>query len=182
MDYEGLEKEAYSPRFREKGVCKFIEIKGEKYLFLIFKNPNTENTDGPLLYFLSSRTKRSMVIKSYPIRWSIECCFKHLKSNGFNMEDINFKNSLKIELMMALLVFLYFLCIRQGFIEYKKTKKSDYKRFVKNGQEVKTLAIAIFRKGLSYLENLFYDIKSFTRFLNNIVRNVSKTDFLRYGQ
>ena len=182
LAYSALQKQAYLPKYKNTGVAKFIEIEGNRYLFVIFRNPNRENLDEPLIYFLSSRTKKTMVIKAYPIRWSIECCFKHLKSNGFNLEDINFKNSLKIELMMAILVFLFVLCIRQGFIAYQKSKKSDYKQFIKNGEKFKTLAVSIFRKGIAYLENLFYDINSFIRFLNNICRHSYKPDFLTHVQ
>lgn len=182
LAYSALQKQAYLPRYKNTGVAKFIEIEGNRYLFVIFRNPNSQNSDDELIYFLSSRTKKMMVIKAYPIRWSIECCFKHLKSNGFNLEAINFKNSLKIELMMAILVFLYVLCIRQGLIAYKKSKKSHYKQFVENNEKYKTLAVSIFRKGMAYLENLFYNLKSFIRFLNPICKKSQIPEFITHVQ
>ena len=171
LSYSALQRQAYLPKYSHTGVGKFIEIQGHRYLFVIFRNPKIENTEDPLIYFLSSLNKKGKIIKAYPIRWSIECCFKHLKSNGFNLEDINMKNSLKIELMMAILVFLYTLCIRQGLLVYhnfKRNKRSDYKQFDKNKKPFQTLTVSVFRKGIAYLENLFYNLSSFLAFLNDI--------------
>jgi hypothetical protein len=71
MAYSALQKQAYLPKYKNTGVAKFIDIQGYTYLFVIFRNPNKDNKEDQLIYFLSSRTKKSMVIKAYPIRWSM---------------------------------------------------------------------------------------------------------------
>jgi len=112
--------------------------------------------------------KKKKIVEAYPIRWTIECCFKHLKSNGFKLEALNFKDSDKIKLMMAIVVFLYVLCIGQGWLQYKNTKKSDWKKYKDGGI---TLAVSVFRKGRSYLAAKFNDLASFIRFLALLLRH-----------
>jgi hypothetical protein len=100
------------------------------------------------------------------------------------LEAINLKASLKIELMMAIVVFLYALCIRQGLLVYqhfKKPKKSDYKQFAKKTKPFQTLAVSVFRKGIAYLENLFFNLSSFIQFLHSICRG-EKPDFFIHVQ
>ena len=68
---------------------------------------------------------------------------------------------------MAIVVFLYALCIDQGWLQYQCPKKSDWKKF-KNGDT--TLAVSVFRKGRSYLAAKFNDLVSFLRFLTLILK------------
>jgi len=79
-----------------------------------------------------------------------------LKSNGFHLEDLNFKDSEKIKLMMAIVTFLYALCVQQGLLIYSVHKKSDFKKY-KDGRI--TLAVSVFRKGISILTGKFYHLK-----------------------
>jgi hypothetical protein len=147
--YIKLKRLADMKRYRRSGVSKVFQMEGHTYNFIVFKNPKKQ-AEEPLLYFLSSLMDRVKVIKAYPVRWTIECCFKHLKSNGFQMEQIGLKSTAKIKLMIALLVFLYVLCIREGMDQLKKTKdKANSWKKYKNGK--KTLSVSIFRMGLSNL-------------------------------
>ena len=41
------------------------------------------------------------IAKHYLKRWKIECAFKHLKTNGFNIENANLKSDLKMELLQT---------------------------------------------------------------------------------
>lgn len=162
--YRGLECAAKQPKYRNCGVCKQIEILGIRYTIVVFKNPK-ENADEPLLYFISTLQKKRKIIKAYPIRWSIECCFKHLKSNGFDLEAMNFKKSEKIMLMMGIVSFLYTLCIRQGLLFYARTKNQKWKVFA---NKTKTLAVSVFLKGLENICGLFRDLTSFMKMLKEI--------------
>lgn len=160
--YSKLVRMAYFHRYTKKGVGKYFYINGLRYTFVIVKNPKDDPKE-PLLYFISTLKNRTTIIKTYPIRWTIECCFKHLKSNGFDLEAVNFKCPLKIMLMMAITSFLYILCITEGIKQLKTKKKSDWKKF-KNGTVY--LTVSFFAKGLDYLNNKFYNLKSFLTFLN----------------
>lgn len=164
--YIGMEREAIKRAYKNIGVAKQIRILEEKYTFVVFKNPKKE-AEEPLVYFISSLRKKQKIVGAYPVRWKIECCFRHLKSNGFNLEELNFKAREKIKLMMAIVTFLYVLCIHQGILAYSKFKKSDFKKY-RDGTT--TLAISVFRKGKSLIAGKFHHLKSFIRFLMSILK------------
>lgn len=168
--YSNMQKEVYKKRYSNCGVSKQIEILEEKYSFVIFKNPKT-SAEEPLIYFISTLQKKKQIVKAYPIRWSIETCFKHLKSNGFNLEDLNFKNSEKIKLMMAIVVFLYAICIKEGFFQYKQKKKSDWKIYADGSI---SLSVSVFRKGLSFIDAKIRDLNSFLSLIANWIKYISK--------
>lgn len=152
-------------KYRKKGVGKRFRLHGKSYTFVIIKNPKVDEKE-PLLYFISTLKDKVEVVKIYPIRWTIECCFKHLKTNGFDLEAMNFKNPLKIMLLMAITSFLYVLCIIEGLKQLKVKKKSNWKKF-KCGKI--TLAVSVFATGLDYLNNEFRDLPSFIGFLKSLL-------------
>ncbi len=164
--YIGMERGAKKQIYKNSGVAKQIRILDEKYTFVVFKNPKKE-AEEPLIYFISSLRKKQKIVGAYPIRWKIECCFRHLKSNGFNLEDLNFRAREKIKLMMAIVSFLYVLCIQQGVLAYSEFKKSDFKKY-RDGTA--TLAVSIFRKGKSIMAGKFHNLKSFIKFLMSILK------------
>ena len=73
----------------------------------------------------------------------------------------------KIKLMMAIVTFLYVLCIHEGIICYKKIKKSDLKKYA-DGKV--TLAISVFRKGKSVVAGKFTHLRAFLDYLTQILR------------
>lgn len=156
--YSCLQRLANQPRYKNTGVAKYIRINGETYLYVMYKNPNPNaDKDDKTLFFLSSLNKKQKVIKNYPLRWTIECCFKHLKSNGFNLETINVRGKDKENLMFTILVFLYTFSIVQGLKIYKKTNKV-FKKY-KNGKTY--LAVSIFKKGNDFLITTLNNIQIF---------------------
>ena len=164
-----MEHQAMMPMYKNTGVSKQVEILGETYSFVIFKNPKTEGVkkEDTLIYYLSTLKNKAKIIALYPTRWKIECCFKHLKTNGFNLEEVNLGTPEKIKMMMAILVFLYAICIYQGIKEYENgLKKSDYKKY-KNGKI--TLTKSIFRTGLSIVQGKFTDLQSFFYIFNQFI-------------
>jgi hypothetical protein len=161
LRYIKLQRMALFQRYRNCGVSKQFKMSGNNYTFVVFKIPK-KNAKENLIYFISSLKNKKEIVKAYPIRWTIESCFKHLKSNGFNLEEMNFKNPLKIMLMMAITVFLYVLCIVEGLKELKKSKPSDLKKYA-NGKHF--LTISVFSKGLSYLCLKFNNLITFIDYL-----------------
>lgn len=115
-------------RYRRCGVAKNIKMGRYSFTFVVFKNPK-KGAEEPLLYFLSSLADKRQMIEAYPLRWTIECCFRHLKSNGFRLEEMGLKQSLKIMLMIAVVIFLYVLCICEGLKQLSKPKSSDRRTF-----------------------------------------------------
>ena len=173
--YIGMEREAAKPRYENCGVAKKVTILGKDYTFVIFKNPKAD-AEEPLVYFLSTLKKKQKIVKAYPIRWTIETCFKHLKSNGFNLEALNFKKSEKIQLMMGIVSFLYVLCIGEGWLQYKTMKKSDWKRYADGSIN---LAVSVFRKGRSYLTGKLSNLKSFLKHLKRLIKKGIKPSWIK---
>lgn len=104
----------------------------------------------PYIFFITNLSDMEQALKHYAERWKIECCFKHLKSNGFNVEAMNLKDDRKIELMMGIVVTAYAIAIREGIVEQLR-KPFPIKKY-KNGKQY--LAISVFRKGLEIIDGL----------------------------
>ena len=140
---------AYSP----------ITIQGHRLYYIILKSRDVQ-AEEPLLYFLTNQRTRvhRKRLEKYRQRWTIECLFKHLKTNGFNLEHLHFKRNLKIELMMALVVLAYCLSIHQA-LEQTEPEKIKLKRYKNQKAEFKEQSV--FRLGLSLLLQLATSLEAF---------------------
>jgi transposase len=102
----------------------------------------------PYVFFITNLEEACKALECYAQRWKIECCFKHLKSNGFNIKAMNFKDDRKIELMMGIVVTAYAIAIREGLIE--QFRKPFFIKKYKCGKQY--AAISVFRKGIEMVE------------------------------
>ena len=137
------------------------------YTFVIIKNPKQNNKEEPYLFFISDLQDARAIASHYFKRWKIECCFKHLKKNGFNIEDINLKSDIKIELMMGVLACTYIMAIMEGII-----KQIDFPpglKIYKNGKQYPS--ISIFRSGYIELQQLFMNVLNVLDYLADCFRN-----------
>lgn len=144
-----------------------ITLKGHRLYYVILKSEEPKAKE-PLLYFLTNQSTavRRKRLDKYRKRWTIECLFKHLKTNGFNLEQLHFKKDLKIELMMALVVLAYCLSIYHALqeIEPENIKSKFYK---KDNTEYKEQSV--FRLGLSLLLRLVTSFEVFCQFVLRIL-------------
>jgi len=148
---------------RKRGVIKSFTLKECVLSVVILKNPQHDENE-PLLYFVSSLINKVKISEAYRLRWQIETCFKHLKSQGFNLEDLNFKQDSKILLLVAIIVMAYVLSLQAAFEEPAHKVKTD-----RNGKQ--SLAISLFRQGLSKLR---YHVQSLSAFIEHLGR-ITKT-------
>lgn len=101
--------------------------------------------------------------KIYKKRWKIECFFKHMKSNGFNLEDMNFKNLQKASLLVSVISLCYTFSVLRGAQIITKLK---IRALPEKLQKIENFLerVSIFRLGLrfmrgfSHFETLFYEI------------------------
>ena len=126
----------------------------------MIKNPKYDPKE-PYIYFVSEMQDARAIANHYLKRWKIECCFKHLKSNGFNIENINLKIDDKIELMMGVLAMVYIIAVREGLLSHK-LKPIPVKKY-KDGKIY--LSISIFRMGLAIIQNLFTKINQLFEYI-----------------
>jgi hypothetical protein len=162
-----LEKKALRSRKPGKALGKSITLQGEIFTFVVLKNPKAD-ADEPLIYLLSTLEEAPAAIAArYPIRWKIETCFKHLKSNGFDLEEINLATSSRSKLMMAAVVFAYTLSIHEGLKEYKKVPIKNY------ATGLKTKSCSVFRNGLDKITAFCADLTTFYAYLvENLITNL----------
>ena len=114
----------------------------------------------PVFYFITNLSKSAYKVSDdYRLRWKIETCFKHLKSNGFNLEKMNVRGANRCRLMMSIVIFAYSISIQHGLKLYKNfrfKKYTDGKIF---------LETSVFRIGVESARKSEYDIKSFCKYL-----------------
>ncbi len=138
----------YAGEIERYGVYRIpVQIEGNNYWVVMTKNSKQDYKE-PYIFFITNLSNAEQALKHYAERWKIECCFKHLKSNGFNIEAMNFKDDRKINLMMGIVVTAYAIAIREGIVEQLR-KPFPIKKY-KNGKQY--IAISVFRKGLELIE------------------------------
>ena len=143
-----------------KSVKKAFELNGLKLYVIVIKNPK-KNAKEDILFLITNIDKPAASIAAmYPIRWSIEHCFKQLKSNGFQLEVLNLKGKARQNLMMAIVVFAYVLSVLEGLKQYAKIAIKKYK----DGTSSKE--VSVFRNGIDKLMVL---CSNFDKFINYIV-------------
>jgi hypothetical protein len=149
-----------------------MSLAGKEYSFVIIKNPKQGRHQEPFLYFISDLNDAKAIANHYLKRWKIECCFRHLKRNGFNVEDINLKSDVKIELMMAVLVYTYVMAIMEG-ITKQLAKPPKLKKY-KNGTSHP--AISIFRNGYNEIQRIFTNVFTTINHLINLLIQIPVRD------
>lgn len=144
---------------RQKLLKRRITLQGQQYSLLMMPNPKVD-ADEPVLIFLTTLPPTKRTANLYAKRWKIECLFKHLKSNGYHLEDLNLKDPDKHCLMMAMVSIAYVLAIQEGTKRLPNIPIQTYR----DGST--TLEISIFREGLAHLTAICF---SLTRFLTYVI-------------
>lgn len=133
-------------------ICKNVTPKAtEKYVYIVtnFKNP----ADAP---------------DFYRKRWSIEVCFKHLKSNGFDLENTGLEGEHKIELLFAIISCIYSICIVRGILaESKEFPKIKF--FLQQDVKKQYKQTSTFTVGYTKTMEIIYDVCDFISNINNII-------------
>lgn len=130
-------------------ICKNVTPNAtEKYVYIVtnFKNPN----DAPTFYRK---------------RWAIEVCFKHLKSNGFDLESTGLNGKHKIELLFSIISCVYTLCIVRGILT-ESEKNSTAKFFFVQNIKKQYKQTSTFTIGYTKTIEIVYDVFDF---ISNII-------------
>lgn len=147
---------------------KFI-LQGNEYTYVLMAY--RERSGKVAFLRLITTLTPAQALKYYGYRYRIESMFKHLKSNGFQLQDLNLKSDHKIRLLMAALVLAYTLSVVYGLARYKRAIKVK-----KHGSP----EMSLFRFGLDLWQN---HLQSFVRFLDALTQfsksqNPAKQPFL----
>ena len=169
--YQQMKQKVLRSKKPNKTLKKRVTIQGINYIFIMAKNPDKRAKD-KILYLLTTLDETpSKTVSRYALRWKIECCFKHMKSNGFQLEQINLKGKARPKLLTAVVLFAYVISIHEGLKEYKKVRTIKKK----NGVIVK--AISVFRYGR---EKLIVKLKNLNKFIDYIQQNI-RTESKKYN-
>lgn len=130
---------------RGKFCRKRIELGGRFYFVSMRSNPKATSGDEVIIFLTRVRAVRKTV-DQYVKRWRIECLFRHLKTNGFGLEAINFKPVGKSNLLMAIVGLSYAMTIRVGWAAQSTI------RIIRYADATIFPAESIFRKALSFTD------------------------------
>lgn len=100
-------------------VAQAFQLEGQTYYLVLTSYKNRQGKI-ELLRLITTLEKASKAVEFYQLRYGIEPLFKHLKSNGFDLEALHLQSSRKVRLLMALLVLAYTLAVVYGLKGYKR--------------------------------------------------------------
>jgi len=145
-----------------KLVKKQISLDAMVYTIVMLPNPKAV-AEEPTLIFLTTLPNAQKAAHLYAKRWKIECLFRHLKTNGYNLEDLNLKELNKSLLMMAIVTTAYILAIREG---WKRRRRIPTQRY-QDGSEAPE--VSIFREGLAILTSKCFHFIEFLSYVFTIL-------------
>lgn len=157
--YNQMIQKVMASKIPDKALSKFFKLEGMLLNFVVVKNPKKNAREKVLFLITNIQKPASQIVRIYPIRWKIEHCFKHLKSNGFQLEFINLKGSARTTLLMAIMVFAYVLSIHEGLRGYKQVPMKKYK----DGSQTKE--VSVFRNGIDKMGEYLWSFYEFCLYI-----------------
>jgi hypothetical protein len=146
---------------QKKTLSRIFHLDGIAYrmIFVPNKSPSEEE---PVIILITTLVDAKKAAEAYLTRWNIERMFKQLKSDGFNVEDMNLGTTKRRLLLLALTCIAYSLTIRCFFDEKAKSKRITRKDGTTH------LVKSIFQDGLCRMTKHINDIKSFFKLLERV--------------
>lgn len=141
-----------------KPVWKRFELDGYQYYYVLVAY-KTKSGKLDFVRLITTLTP-AKAVAGYAKRYRIESMFRHLKSNGFDLESLNVKQAGKINMMMAALVLAYTLAVVEGLKKFKRCialKKHGWPE------------MSVFRFGLDLWQN---SLTSFNHFISKIYKDL----------
>lgn len=122
---------------------RIVKLKGQ-YCYI---SATLEKKEGkPELVIVICYNKNEQSFLQYKERWQIECCFKAMKTSGFDIEKTHLQDLERIEKLLCLVMIAFVWCYKVGdyldkFVKAIKIKKHGYR------------AKSVFKYGLEYISN-----------------------------
>jgi hypothetical protein len=132
----------------------------ESYLFvMVAYRTRKGNVD---ILRLATTLSPAMAVKNYGYRYRIETMFRHLKSNGFDMESLHVEKAYKVNMLVAAMALAYALSVVYGLASYKR--KVAFKKHL-------SAEMSVFRWGLDKWQN---HLQTFEHFLDALLQYVKQ--------
>jgi hypothetical protein len=143
--YEDMRSKVKRSKVASKILSKPFVLKDMLLNFVVFKN-RRKDAEEPLVYLVTNLQEPARTIADkYGMRWKIESFFKHMKTNGFALEEMNLGTESRCRLLMAIVVFSYVLSIKEGLKTYSKVR---VKLYLDGSEEMEE---SVFRRGINSL-------------------------------
>jgi hypothetical protein len=163
--YEGLRGKVKRSKVASKILSKPFVLKDMLLNFIVLKN-RKQDAEEPLVYLVTNLQQPARTIADkYAMRWKIEAFFKHMKTNGFSIEDMNLGTQTRCRLLMAIVVFSYVLSIKEGLKTYRKVRMKLYS----DGSE--EMGESVFRRGINSLMRFCANLYTFCLYVFGKIRN-----------
>jgi Transposase DDE domain len=153
-----------------------FHYEGKLFYFTVLPNTakrrvnHKPNPGDDYVVLLSLQKNVSLISQDYRKRWGIEVFFRHVKKNGFNLEDLNLKEQEKVQLLVGIVAIAYCLSIREGL-----KKWTDFPtKIKKHGAK----AVSIFRNGYDNLQNSIFNLDDLIEFINCLIEGNANKVFI----
>ncbi len=143
---------------KNKLVKKQIQLEGCTFWLVMIPNPK-HGAEEKIVIMLTTMSDAKRAAMLYGKRWKIETMFKHLKTNGYNLEDMNVFKGGKPDLMMALVALAYIITIKLGLKDVSSLRLNKYK----DGSKV--LEVSVFRHGLTLITSFCFNLMEFAKYV-----------------
>lgn len=98
-----------------------FKIGNQSLRMIVTKNTKPDKKEDDLIILMTNLShNKKKIVHIYKVRWQIECMFKCLKTNGFNLENVAMTEASKIRLLMCIVIACYVLCVQEALKEFKK--------------------------------------------------------------
>ena len=170
-------KNKYSSLLARADKCNYastlVKIEGEWYCFVVVKNRNIGNNKDKYIYLLSNIQNPKIMINYYLLRWKIEILFKYVKTCGFHLEKVNFKDSKKIELMTGICFLAYIMTVDLAL----KNQSPDESLKISLINGISYPCISIFKQGITILNSFYSNTEVFIAYAYDLFINTQEPDY-----
>ena len=157
--YGTLERKIRRSKKKVRIVSKTFNLDELELRVIMTKNLARDDKDAIIYLITNKKEAANKLANAYFIRWKIETCFRHMKSNGFDLESINLADKNRARLLIALIVFAYTISILEGLKQYKQVKMKKY------SNQTQYKLVSVFREGIDRVVILCNNFKNFCTYI-----------------
>jgi hypothetical protein len=149
---------------KQKIIDKTFTLDGMnlKLVFVPNRDPKSED---PVLVIITTWSDKKQVSQSYLKRWKIERMFRHLKTDGFNLEANNLGTMARRNLLTLLVCLAYAITIRKAMDEKAESPT------ITRADGTKHARISIFQLGLDLIAPHRRTLTKFIQLVTKMIRS-----------
>lgn len=146
-----------------KSFFDHLEEGEERALYHMIQNSNIvivgKKIKGDYVAIASNVQKPEKILKTYRKRWDIECCFRNMKKQGFNLENTHMTSLERLMKLMCLISVALLISSLMGLKEKCPFKKT-----------LNCPLYSCFTRGLRYLKRNLFKTANILSLLHQLAR------------